>query len=341
MVTMRDVAALADVSAKTVSRVFNNDPHVAPATKERVEAALRRLNYVPSTLATTFRSGRAPVIGVAVPDIADPFFGAIAKAVETLGAEHDMSVVISGLGDDPSRESRVVRTLLSQSLSGLVIAPVAQDQSYLAAWTHRTPLVFVDRPPVGVLADSFTEDDHAGAYQATSHLIGHGHDRIGFIGDAIAVPTTNGRLAGYRAALRDSGIAQDDGLVALGAFDRPSAANAFAAMARRDDPPTALFSSNARVTMSLVPLILESGVAVAGFGDFPMADMLSPSLTVMDQDPVALGTLATQRILARLAHPRRRYRRRTVLSVVLVERQSCFRSPAASGSRDLAPRRLA
>src|SRR4051812_34705304 len=102
MVNMRDVAILADVSAKTVSRVVNDDPHVASETRQRVEAAVRELNYVPSTLATTFRSGRSPVIGVAVPDIADPFFGAIAKAVEALCAEHDMSVVITSLGDDPA-----------------------------------------------------------------------------------------------------------------------------------------------------------------------------------------------------------------------------------------------
>src|SRR4051812_3037199 len=155
MTTMRDVARRAGVSAKTVSRVFNHDPHVAPATKELVEAALRDLNYVPSTLSTAFRSGRAPVIGVAVPDIADPFFGSLAKAVEALAAEHDMSVVITNLGDDPAREAAIVQSLLRQSLSGLVIAPIASDQSYLEAWTGRTQLVFVDRRATGIVADSF------------------------------------------------------------------------------------------------------------------------------------------------------------------------------------------
>jgi LacI family transcriptional regulator len=333
MATMRDVAALANVSAKTVSRVFNNDPHVTPETKQRVEAALRELNYVPNTLATTFRAGRAPVIGVAVPDIVDPFFGAIAKAAETLAAKHDMSVVITSLGDNPTREPDVVRSLLRQALSGLIIAPVSHEQSYLKAWSTRTPLVFVDRTPAGVSADSFTEDDYTGAYEATEHLIQHGHTRIGFIGDDTSVPTSSNRLDGYRAALHDHGIDNDDRLVGLGAFDRVTAADAFAALEHATHRPTALFSSNARVTMNLVPVLQGSGLAVTAFGDFPMADMLSPALSVIDQDPFALGALAAQRILDRLANPDRRFRRRTVLPVRLIERESCLITDRLDGKR--------
>ncbi|MBO3085751.1 LacI family DNA-binding transcriptional regulator [Cellulomonas fengjieae] len=325
MATMRDVARRAGVSAKTVSRVFNHDLHVSLATRERVEVALRELNYVPSTLSTTFRSGRAPVMGVAVPDIADPFFGALAKAVEALAAVHGMSVVITSLGEDPAREPAIVQSLLRQSLSGLVIAPIAGDQSYLGVWAGRTQLVFVDRRALGVVADSFTEDDHAGARAATGHLVEHGHVRIGFLGDSTAIPTSRGRLVGYRAALLDAAIEYDESLVALGALDRASAAAAFSALERLEEPPTAIFASNARVTMSLVPVLRsDRRLALAGFGDFPMADMLEPSVTVIDQNPVALGTLAAQRILDRLAHPRRRYRRHTVLPVELVERASCF-----------------
>ena len=105
MATMRDVAARAHVSAKTVSRVFN-DPHVSPETKQRVEQALRELNYVPNSIATTFRTGRAPVIGVAVPEIADPFFASIAQAAETLAAAHDMSGIGSPNHLRPSPPAR-------------------------------------------------------------------------------------------------------------------------------------------------------------------------------------------------------------------------------------------
>lgn len=320
MSTMRDVAAVAGVSAKTVSRVFNDDPHVTPETKQRVEAALRELNYVPNAIATTFRTGRAPVIGVAVPDIIDPFFASIAKAAETLAAEQGMSVVITNLGN-PDREPEVVQSLLRQALSGLIIAPVALDHSYLKPWTDRTNVVFVDRQPVGVAADSFIEDDIGGARLATSHLVGHGHRRIGFIGDDLALPTTRARLEGYRTALTNAGIAVDEALIAVGAIDRAGAAETFATLDQAR--PTAVFCSNGRAAISLVPYLQHTGLAITTFGDFPLADMLTPSWTVIDQDPDQLGTLAAQRILDRLAKPNRRYRRRTVLPVGLVERESC------------------
>jgi len=324
MATMRDVAALAGVSAKTVSRVYNDDPHVTAETRERVDAALHELSYVPNTIATTFRTGRAPVIGVAVPDITDPLFASIAKAAEELARARGMSVVITSIGTDPDREVGVVQGLLSQPLSGLIIAPVSGDHRYLAPWAERMPVVFVDRQPAGLAVDSFTEDDTAGARLATAHLIGHGHTRIGFIGDDESIPTSKNRLQGYRDALLDAGLAFSEELVAFGAFDRRGAAAAFAAVDRARPAPTALFCSNARSAISLVPFVRSSGLALTTFGDFPLADMLDPAWTFIDQDPHRLGTLAAQRILDRLDRPHRRYRRRTVLPVPLVERGSCL-----------------
>ncbi len=324
MATMRDVAALAGVSAKTVSRVYNDDPHVTAETKERVEAALRQLKYIPNTIATTFRTGRAPVIAVAVPDIIDPLFASIAKAAEELARTRGMSVVITSIGVDPDREIFAVQSLLSQPPSGLIVAPVSADHHYLAPWAERMPVVFVDRQPVGLAVDSFIEDDVAGARLATTHLIGHGHTRIGFIGDDRFIPTSRNRLQGYREALVDAGLTFSEELVSFGAIDRPGAGAAFAAIDRARPQPTALFCSNARSAISLVPWVRSSGLAMTTFGDFPLADMLKPSWTYIDQDPQRLGTLAAQRILDRLDRPQGRFRRRTVLPVSLVERESCL-----------------
>ncbi len=322
MATMRDVAARAGVSAKTVSRVFNHDPHVTAQTRQRVETALRELNYVANSIPTTLRNGRAPLIGVALPDIVDPFFAQVARAAELHAARQGMSVIIASL-DSADREPDVVQGMLRQALTGLIITPAGADHGYLRAWVDRIPVVFVDRPPVGVVADTFLEDDLRGAHLATTHLVEHGHTRIAFIGDTLTIPTTRSRLAGYRAALDDAGIAVDDGLIELGATDRSGAAAAFAALERLDRRPTALFCTNSRAAIGLIPALRSSGLAVTTFGDFPLADMLTPALTVVDQDPLRLGQLAAQRVSDRLAHPQRRYQRRTVLPVTLVERESC------------------
>lgn len=321
MTTMRDVAALSNVSAKTVSRVFNDDPHVLPETRARVEAALRQLNYVPNALARDFRTGRAPAIGIAVPDLVDPFFAAIIQAVDHAAAARDLSTVVTSLGDDPAREATLVESLLRRQLSGLIIAPVSTEHAYLRQWATRVPLVFVDRSPVHLAADSFTEDDHGGAYLATTHLLEHGHRRIAFVGDAFGVTTTANRFAGYRAALADRGIALDNTLLAI-VPDRDTAPAAMVDLFTRG-APSAIFSSNARTSMALVPALKNRHVALVGFGDFPMADVLTPALTVIDQDPTALGALAARRLFDRADRPDKRFRRRTVLPVRLVERESC------------------
>ena len=168
--------------------MFNADPHVTAETRARVEAALRQLNYVPNAVATTFRTGRSPVLGIAVPDIVDPFFAAIAKSVGRLATQHGMSTVVTSLGEDMQEEADVVGRLLSQSLSGLIIAPVAAEHAYLEPWKDRLPIVFVDRKPLRLAADSFTEDDQGGAQLATRHLIDHGHRRIAFISDSPTCP---------------------------------------------------------------------------------------------------------------------------------------------------------
>ena len=330
MASMRDVAARAGVSAKTVSRVFNDDPHVSVATRRRVTLALDELNYVPNAIPTTLRNGRAPVIGVAVPDVVDPFFAQVARAAELHAARHEMSVIIASLGT-AEREPAVVGAMLRQALTGLIIAPIGTDHRYLRPWVGRIPMVFVDRPPVDLATDTFVSDDVRGAHLATTHLVEHGHTRIAFLGDTLALPTTHDRLAGYRAAIHDAALAVDEELIVLGATDRTGAAAAVAALDRIRDRPTALFCTNSRAAMGLIPVLRDRALAVTTFGDFPLADLLQPSVTVIDQHPARLGELAAQRISDRLNPAGRRLRRRTTVPVTLVERESCrlsARTPA-------------
>lgn len=321
--TMRDVAMTAGVSVKTVSRVFNDDPHVLPETRDRVAAALARLNYTPNMLARTFRDGRSPVIGVAVPSIADPFFAAIAGGVEQVASQHDMSVVVTSLGEGGGSEEDRVEALLKRQLGALVMAPTATDQGYLARWAGKLPVVFVDRPPRGFDADCYVEDDAGGARAATEHLVRRGHRRIAFAGNSALVSTTANRLAGYREALEAAGIAVDERLVQMGATDPEGAHRAVARLEAVEPPPTAMFSSDAQTTMVLVPALASRRMAITAFGDFPMASMLSPSLTVIDQDPEALGRLAAERAVHRLNGPGEEPTAHVTLPVRLLERSSC------------------
>lgn len=324
MVTMREVAAHARVSQKTVSRVFNDDPQVRPETRDRVRKAMRELGYVANPIAGVFRSGKVPAIGIAVPDLADPFFAAIVGAVDDAARAADMSTLVTSLGDDAGREADVVRTLLRRAPSGLIMAPVADDQSYLDLAAAGVPVVFVDREPAHFAGDTIRHDDATGARLAIEHLVAQGHRRIAFIGDSAKLPTTCERLTGYREALRDAGIGDDNRLEELGVLDETSALAAITTLEGLQEPPTAVFSSNARSSMLLVSSVARAGLAFVSFGDFPMAAALTPPVCAIDQSPRSLGELAAQRILERIRQPETsREQLTTVLPVTLRERGSC------------------
>ena len=326
MVTMREVAAHARVSQKTVSRVFNDDPHVRPETRERVRSAMRDLGYVANPIAGVFRSGRVPVLGIAVPDVGDPFFAAIVRAVDAVAREADMSTLVASLGHDPSREEDIVRSLLRRAPSGLMMAPIGPDQGYLDDAAAGVPVVFVDREPVGYRSDAIRHDDAAGAGLAVTHLIEHGHRTIAFTGDDCGLPTTRERQRVYREVLREHGLPSRPELERLGVIDDETAAAAIRGLIGLADPPTAVFSSNAGCTMLLVPLLLGTDLSLASFGDFPMASSLTPPVCVVDQDPAAMGSLAAERLLARSRGPLGDDSpTRTVLPVRLIHRGSCLR----------------
>ena len=326
VVTMRDVAELAGVSAKTVSRVLRNDRYVSDDVRSRVEAAVAELRFVPNMLAVTFRSGRDTAIGVAVPDLADPFFAQVVEAVEKVARARSTAVIVTSLGYDPALEQVAVETLLQRRVVGLISCAVSSDQSYLSGWLQRTPMVFVDRAAARLSADSVLEDDRGGGHLATRHLLEHGHRRIAFVGDDRAAATTRARLRGYTDALEEAGLAYDEGLVGFGQADADGMGLALERLTRLPEPPSAVFSSNARCTSAVFPALKRlrgAGLALVGFGDFPMAAALEPSVTVIDQDPASIGSVAAERLFARVAEPTKRLRRRVVLPVSLTERESC------------------
>ena len=324
MATMRDVAQRAGVSAKTVSRVVNNDRYVSAEVRERVEKAIAELQYVPNMLAVTFRTGRDAAIGVAVPGVADPFFAEIIGAVEREASRRGVAVIVTSVGWEPSREQQSIEAVLHRRVAGMIICPVGPDMSFLRPWQARAPLVFVDRVPGKLTADSVVQDDVGGGREATAHLISHGHRRIAFLGDDVITGIL--RLKGCKEALADAGLTQADELVHLGDVDTPTVTAALRRILAEPDPPTAVFSSNARCTVSVVSALQalrRNDIAIIGFGDFPTAAALVPAITVIHQDGEEMGRFAAERLFDRLDEPGRKLPRRTVLPVALVTRSSC------------------
>lgn len=301
---LQDVAGAAGVSLRTASRVLNEDPRVAAATRERVMNAMADLNFHPNPMAVSLRAGSDTAIGLVVESISDPFFAGLIDAVESVMAYHGRSVLVASTHRDPSTEWAITRRMLQRRVAGLLLAPTGDDHSWLA--THDVPMVLVDRGARGLTADLVSIDDRAAAHDAVAHLLAHGHRRIAYIGDTTTIPTSAARLQGYRDALADGGFPGDESLVRADGITARAAGTIVAELLTGADPPTALFSATTRGSLGVVPALHRldrTGVAVVGFGDFAMADTIEPAITVIDHSAAMLGALAAERLLARLADP--------------------------------------
>jgi LacI family transcriptional regulator len=344
MTTMRDVALRCGVSTKTVSRVYNDDPYVSEETRERVRRVMREMNYVPNLLARTFRAGRDTAIAIAVPDLSDPFFATLTHAIEQEAHQRGVAVVIASMGYEPDDERPAMEALLHRMVVGVIATPISDDQSYLKRWQQQTPIVFVDRTPTGIVADSIVSDDRGGGVIATQHLLDHGHTRLAFVGDTMNIQTTRRRLEAYQSLLLGAGLPASANSVVLGGTSSANMAVSFVAFLRDSDAPTALFSSNARCTIGLVPVLQSldrTDMALVGFGDFPLSNSVRPAISIIEQDPIRLGRAAALRLFQRLDSPNRRLKRQVTLPVELVARGSGEQPPPGRSGKAKAssPRR--
>ena len=305
--TMKNVADLAGVGVKTVSRVINQERYVSADTIARVMRAAEQLQYQPDVQAGNLRRAdrRTDTLGLLVGSVANPFSAAVHRAVEDAAVQRHVAVFASSLDDDPERERASVEAFLRRRVDGLILTTIQPSQAYLWPQLEQgMPVVFVDRKPNGVMADTVLTDNLDGAARATRHLLDAGHRRIAFLGDSEEIYTVKERRRGYLDALRDAGIAPDPRLVIENLGDEVQAESAVRSLLALDDPPTAIFSAQNLITIGAITALRAHGasnrVALVGFDDVPMASLLSPAVTVIAQDPSAIGALAARRIFERL-----------------------------------------
>jgi LacI family transcriptional regulator len=304
--TMNDVAARAGVGLKTVSRVVNGEPGVAVAMAERVRAAIAELGFRRNDSARLLRQGRTASIGLLIEDLGDPFSSQLGRAVEDVAREHGSLVFTGSSGEDPQRERDLALTFCARRVDGLVVIPSGDDHRYLLPEMDAgVAVVFVDRPAQQIDTDAVLTDNAGGARQGVAHLIRHGHRRIGYLGDLPRIHTAAERLRGYREAMAEAGLPLDETWIAMGPTDP---ATVTAAVQRLTSPGgggavvTALFTGNNRITLAALRALaaLEHAPALVGFDDLELADLLTPGLSVVAQDPFVLGRAAAELLFQRL-----------------------------------------
>jgi LacI family transcriptional regulator len=300
---MKDVAARAGVGLKTVSRVVNGEPGVTPDTERRVQEAIEALNFRRNDSARVLRKGRTASVGLVLEDLADPFYGPLSRAVEEVARAHGALLINGSSAEEPEREQELALALCARRVDGLVVIPAGDDHRYLEPEMKAgVATVFVDRPAGRIDADVVLSDSFGGARSGVAHLVAHGHRRIGFIGDQPRIHTAAERLRGYRAAMADAGIAIEDSWMSLGATDPERVRQAAEEMLSGPGAVTAVFAGNNRVTVTVVRVLAghERPVALVGFDDFELADLLRPGVTVVAQDAARLGRTAAERLFRRL-----------------------------------------
>jgi LacI family transcriptional regulator len=323
---MRDVAERAGVGLGTVSRVVNGVGSVREETAKRVLAAIDEIGFQRNELARSLRPGQNSLtIGLLLGDLTNPFYASLAKAAVEVAARSGYAVLLSTADEDPQVERRAVGELIGRRVAGLIIVPDQGDHSYLNGLTmhERVPVVFIDRPATGFDADVVLLDNEGGARRATQHLIEHGHRRIAIL-IAPSYYTTGRRLRGYRRALREAGIPVDEKLVVtLRRGTTEEAAEATHRLLTLDDPPTAVFSTTSFLTEGVLRTArqLRRRLALVGFDDFRLSDMLPVPITVVSSETEELGRHAARLLLDRLGGASGPARR-TVLPVHLIPRGS-------------------
>jgi LacI family transcriptional regulator len=330
--TIRDVAAVAGVSAATVSRVMNGKADVAADLRQRVLAAVKELGYRRNGPARSLRTRAAMVLGIIISDITNPFFTAVVRGAEDQAQLAGYSVVLANADEDVAKEARYLEVAADEQMAGVLLSPASPRQTSIDVLAERgIPVVTIDRRLTAAAVDSVTVDNHSAAGKATQHLIAQGCRRVGLVAGPVQTTTGASRLAGYRAALRAAGRTVDPSLIGYADFRTEGGYAATRQLLRQRQPPDGLLFSNNLMTVGGLRAIAEAGlavpgdIAIVGFDDAIWTTALTPPLTVVAQPTYEIGQTAAQLLLRRI-EGEKFPPRRVVLRAELIVRASSRRS---------------
>jgi LacI family repressor for deo operon, udp, cdd, tsx, nupC, and nupG len=296
MPTIHDVAARAEVSTATVSRVLSNPEKVSEATRRRVLKAVHQLGYSPNAAAKSLRTLTTRKLLVTVPDIANPFFSLIIQGIEEAALREGYAVVLGDTHHDAEREERYGEMLLRREADGLIFLGHSMSKSVTALMKKNQLAPIVNgceySPSLGV--PSAHVDNEAAAYEAMSHLYGLGHRQVGVITGPLASPLSRDRLRGAQSCAKDNGAGRQV-MVVNGDFSIESGIAGAARLLAQETPPTAVFCFNDEMAIGVldyagrVGKTVPEALSVIGFDDIRFARYMRPALTTISQPMLDIG----------------------------------------------------
>ncbi len=309
-ITIKDIARRAGVAHSTVSRALRDDEAIPARTAQRIKRLAARMGYVPSVVARSLKTSRSRALGLVVTNIADPFLSEVVRGVEEAALDAGYSLLLAASNHDAEREKAILRALAERRADGVIIC-----SSHVSAERLReleafgVPLALINNQVAGDFAHSIYHDDEWGGREVTRHLIGLGHRRIAYLGNAEGGRASADRQAGYRAEMKAAGLRVSRAWCLAGPGGRPPGGAAGAERFLQLYPrPTALFCYNDMMALGALQRLKQAGLripadcSVAGFDDVFVAEYADPPLTTFAQPKHQLGREAAELILNLLKH---------------------------------------
>lgn len=326
---MKDVARLAGVSTSTVSHVINSDRFVSDAVREKVEAAVRALNYAPSALARSLKLNQTHTIGMLLSTSSNPFYSELVRGVERSCFERGYSLVLCNTEGDEQRMNSYLETLLQKRVDGLLLlcTETHQPSAEIMRRCPGIPTVMMDWALLEGECDLIQDNSLLGGDIATRHLLNKGYTRIACITGPLDKSPARLRLEGYRSAMQRAGIAVPQEYEIIADFEFAGGFHAMNILLALREPPQAVFVGNDAMAVGAYQALWQAGLsipgdmALVGYDDIEFARYMTPPLTTIHQPKDELGELAIDVLIHRIAQPELA-QQRLQLTPELVERGS-------------------
>jgi len=304
---IRTVAGRAGVSTATVSRVLSGFEGVRENTRKKVISAIEELDYSVDSVARSLRQRKTYTIGLIVGNVLSQFYSTIAKSIEDTARDYGYKTILCNGDDDPVKEMEYLKILRSNKVDGIILTPTGLNRDFIKSTMNAgIQIVLLDRLIDGLDADAVLVDNYEGSYTATKYLLDKGYKRIAIINGFTDRTTGRERLRGYKSALRESGIAEEEALIKTGDFKKESGIRLTLELLDMENPPDAVFITNMDMTMGALMALgikmiaIPRDMAVLSFDDPEWSAIIEPPLTAVCQPVYRLGSTAAKKLIKRI-----------------------------------------
>lgn len=308
-VTIHHIAAKLNLSASTVSRALNDYHRISKATRELVKKTAEEMNYKPNQLATNLRKGKGNMIGVVVPRLDRNFFSRAIAGMESITSPTDYNILICQTNEDFENEKQSIMALSKNQVDGIIISLAAGTKRYdhiEAVINEGIPVVMFDRVAPFLNVDKVINDNFAGAYEATIHLIDQGYKNIVHFSGPLHLNVYKERQEGYLKAMSDRGLEVSDNMIINNVLTRPKGEETAKAMYEENNLPDAIFAASDFSALGALLFFREKGIAIpgkigiAGYANEPFTELTAPGLTSLEQFSSEIGKSAARLLIERI-----------------------------------------